>query len=102
MPATVPEFLTKRRHTRAKPLPVEVAFLRDPAQFCTIRLRAWLVRCGRYLRRGSMILAYPVLWTDFTRLNKRAERVLNRVPTDTLGTELCDDLGCRHALGVLG
>ena len=49
-----------------------------------------------------MILAYPVLWTDFSRLNKRTERVLDRVPADALGTEFCDDLGCRHALGVLG
>ena len=49
-----------------------------------------------------MIFAYPVLWTDFSRLNKRAERVLDRVPADALGTELCDDLAWRHALGVLG
>src|SRR5438552_19171152 len=68
----------------------------------TIRLRTRLIRCGRYLRRGRKILAYPVLWTDFSRLNKRAERGLDQAPAVTLGTELCDDLGCRHALGVLG
>jgi hypothetical protein len=73
-----------------------------PPQFYTIRLRAWLIRCGRYLRRGRMILAYPVLWTDFSRLNKRAERVLDRVPADALGTELCDDLACRTRNGTRG
>ena len=61
-----------------------------------------MIRGGRHLRRGRKVLAYPVLWTDFFCLNKRAERVLDRVLADTLGTELRNDLGCRHALGVLG